>query len=282
AGLAVALLAPLALRRAPPPSAREAVSRPAAPLSTSSPGPREREPFPQAAPAPAAPAVGARAAQDLSAEGTARRERSAADAEGRAEPKGRREEVRPGPAGTPSAGRFGEAAPAPARAAGGADRSLPEARRQVASGQEWPPTPGTEVAEAEEEEDAPALVSDASAPPRRAAKSVTAAPVPRAGVAPPPAGVDARLRSLSSRTMRSAAEARELRDAWEAFVREDPEGPHADDARLRALEAGAAAWGLGGQRDDRARVEKDAREYLRRAQGAHKERVRALLAGLQP
>jgi hypothetical protein len=82
--------------------------------------------------------------------------------------------------------------------------------------------------------------------------------------------------------MKSAAEARDLREAWLAFVREDPEGQHADEARLRALEAGAAAWRLGGLPADRAQVEKDAREYLRRPDGAHKERVRALLAGLEP
>jgi hypothetical protein len=51
---------------------------------------------------------------------------------------------------------------------------------------------------------------------------------------------------------------------------------------VRALEAGAAAWRLGGVLADRQQVERAGREYLRRPEAAQKERVRALLAGLRP
>jgi hypothetical protein len=284
AGLAVAVLAPLALRHspAPRPSIDEAASRPAAPLAAPSAAPRR-----EAAPGPAAPAPAPLERRFATPPAPPR---AVPPPEGPPPPLVTRAEPQGGRA-TPAGEAAGQAVPRAreeaeaAAALSGRDAASPaEAARRTPAA--LPPTaPAAEAvegAEAEEEEDATPLVSDDSAPPRKAAGAVAGAAAPRAGGAPASPGADARLRSLSSRTMRSAADARALRDAWLAFVREDPDGPHADDARLRALEAGAAAWRLGGLRDDRTQVDKDAREYLRRPDGAHKERVRALLAGLDP
>ena len=139
---------------------------------------------------------------------------------------------------------------------------------------------GEAAGEADVDEEA-ALVSDNSGPARDAAARPHAA-TGQAGAAPPSPTADPRFEALAGRAARSAAEARALRDAWQAYVRENPQGPRADAARVAALEAGAAAWRLGGRPEDRAQVERDGREYLRRPQAADKERVRALLAGLQP
>jgi hypothetical protein len=274
AGLAVAVLAPLALRQSPTPlpPAREAASSAALPAPASPEAPRVTPPT---AAAPPAPATQGGIAPQRAGEETVRRERAAAAAGPRAL---RKSAAEPARADAPTAGFATQPTEATsaedARGAAGANQVAPPPAAPAAAAE-------AEALDPEEEEDATPLVSDDSAPPRKAADTVAGAAPPRSA-APPAPGAQERLRSLSSRTMRSAAEARALRDAWQTFVREDPEGAHADVARLRALEAGAAAWRLGGQRDDRAQVEKDAREYLRRPDGAHKERVRALLAGLEP
>ena len=282
AGLVVAVLAPLALRQSPgpQPAARDAASRPALPLSTSPEAPR---PEPSTAAAPAAPPIEERLAPEPAENRTGRRERAAAPALGRTAGKRQAQPLRADAPTAGVAGQPGEATAAPAaEPTDGAAAGQTEGARLVAQEAAAPPAADAAGGDIDEEEDATPLVSDDSAPPRKAASTIAGASAPRAAAAPPAPGAQERLRSLSGRTMRSAAEARALRDAWQAFVREDPEGPYADVARLRALEAGAAAWRLGGLRDDRAQVEKDAREYLRRPDGAHKERVRALLAGLEP
>ncbi len=287
AGLAVAVLAPLALRQAagPEPGAKRAASQRDLPTEALRQGPRP-EPAPTVA--PAAPTAGAPLAPPVANERPVARQRAAAPSaeENVSVPRSARE---PGRADAPSAAFALE--PRQAAPVAGASTRAPapveaEAAGRAAQGAAAPrpatPQPDEESAEADEEEDATPLVSDDSAPPRKATDARAGALAPRAEAAPSRPGTEARLRSLSSRTTRSAAEARALRDAWQSFVREDPEGAHADDARLRALEAGAAAWRLGGLAEDRAQVERDARDYLRRPDGAHKERVRALLAGLEP
>jgi hypothetical protein len=202
------------------------------------------------------------------------------------------EQAPPPPAAPPAPARTVPPA-ATAQAEAGAEAPVARERRAArpldGRGSELAPgalaataAPEPEVATAEdEEEDATSLVDDSATERDEAGRppAVPTMPAP-AGQARP--GTDERFRSLSTRAARNAAEARALRDAWQALVREDPAGPHADDARMHALEAGAAAWRLGRLREDRAQVERDARDYLRRTEGAHKERVRALLAGLEP
>jgi hypothetical protein len=270
AGLAVAVLAPLALRERPPlPPAPEAASAPAVP-------PAPATAVPEAAydrPAP----VGARArafsappARNQPADGLAKRERGDA-AEAKPNLRRQREEV--------TAGRHGDLkAEEQARRGTLADQRETRAMGAIAP----PPAVPAEVdaagQEAEAEDDAP-LVSDNSGPGR---ESSARPPSAAAGAPMKSRPADPRFQALAGRAARSAAEARALRDAWQAYVRDNPEGPHADEARVSALEAGAAAWRLGGLREDRVQVERDGREYLRRPEAADKERVRALLAGLAP
>jgi hypothetical protein len=71
-----------------------------------------------------------------------------------------------------------------------------------------------------------------------------------------------------------------LRDAWRAYLRDEPAGPRADEARVRAVEAGAAAWRQGGDEKDRREAERDAREYLARKDALQPGRVRAALEAL--
>jgi putative zinc finger protein len=84
---------------------------------------------------------------------------------------------------------------------------------------------------------------------------------------------------LARRTVASAAEARSLRDAWRAFAREAA-GPRADEARVRAIEAGAEAWRRGRDEKDRAETLTDARAYLDRPDAVQADRVREALRSL--
>ena len=87
---------------------------------------------------------------------------------------------------------------------------------------------------------------------------------------------------MLGRTAGSAAEARALRDAWRAFAREEREGSRADEARVRAVEAGADAWRKGKDEKDRAEAQREGREYLARADALQPDRVRAALRTLAP
>ncbi len=86
--------------------------------------------------------------------------------------------------------------------------------------------------------------------------------------------------ALRARRAHSAAEARDLREAWRQFVAANPSDPRVDEARVAGIEAGALAFRLSHDRDDRARTETDARAYLAREDAAQADRVRALLASL--
>ena len=93
---------------------------------------------------------------------------------------------------------------------------------------------------------------------------------------------EARFQFLAKRKGATAAEARALRDAWRAFARDEPTGPRADEARVRAVEAGAAAWREGRDEKDRADAEREGREYLARKDALQPDRVRAALKTLSP
>jgi hypothetical protein len=94
--------------------------------------------------------------------------------------------------------------------------------------------------------------------------------------------VEERYQSLLDQRPLTAADARALRDGWEAFVRDQPSGPHADEARVRAIEAGATAWRLGGEASDRDRARAAAQAYLALEAEPQRDRVRALLDTLPP
>jgi hypothetical protein len=91
-------------------------------------------------------------------------------------------------------------------------------------------------------------------------------------------------RNLLLRSAQTLGEARELREAWRSFSQLHPEGPSADEARVRVVETGAQAYRLGSDPDDLARLKDDARAYLERKDAAQAARVRAVLEalGLQP
>jgi hypothetical protein len=83
-------------------------------------------------------------------------------------------------------------------------------------------------------------------------------------------------RRLEASRPRSAAEWRRQRDAWSAFALAHPADPLADEARVRAIEAGREAWLAGGSDDDAEAVRRDVRAYLEREDALQKERVERL------
>jgi len=99
--------------------------------------------------------------------------------------------------------------------------------------------------------------------------------------APGPTSED-RFQLLLGRTPSSAAEARALREAWRAYAREAGTGPRADEARVRAVEAGVEAWRRGKDEGDRARARRDGREYLERPDALQRDRVQGVLQSLSP
>jgi hypothetical protein len=86
-----------------------------------------------------------------------------------------------------------------------------------------------------------------------------------------------RYQALIDRRPATLADARALRDAWETFARDQLGDPRADEARVRAIEAGAAAWRLGADPADLAHVRELGRAYLDTEGAPQRERVRAIL-----
>jgi hypothetical protein len=77
-----------------------------------------------------------------------------------------------------------------------------------------------------------------------------------------------------------ATAARSRREAWRAFARDHPSHAGADEARVRALEAGAQLYRLGQDPRDLESLRADAAAYLARPDAAQPDRVRALLRQL--
>jgi hypothetical protein len=89
-----------------------------------------------------------------------------------------------------------------------------------------------------------------------------------------PAHGEAEYRRLAAAAPTGADAWRERREAWRAFVETYPQSPLADEARVRAIEAGIAAWRAGGRKEDLARAEKDLAAYLDRDDALLKDRAR--------
>lgn len=87
---------------------------------------------------------------------------------------------------------------------------------------------------------------------------------------------EARFARLAAIEPGSAAEWRGLRDAWLSFAAADPAGPRADEAQVRAIEAGCEAWRASGSERDGAACRQAQGDYLDRPDAAQKARVRAL------
>jgi hypothetical protein len=88
--------------------------------------------------------------------------------------------------------------------------------------------------------------------------------------------------SLAKPPFASVAAARQARDAWRAYVGTQPAGPRADQARVRTIEAGLAAWELSREEQDRTVLRRDIAEYLGRRDAVQAERVRAIRRRLEP
>ena len=73
---------------------------------------------------------------------------------------------------------------------------------------------------------------------------------------------------------------RARREAWRTFVGLHPKSPRADEARVRSIEAGIAAWRLGNDPVDLGQARVDAAAYLARPDAAQAVRVRAMISGL--
>lgn len=91
---------------------------------------------------------------------------------------------------------------------------------------------------------------------------------------------EAEYRRLSAPAAETVEALRARREAWRAFAERFPRSRHADEARVRVVETGAAAWRLGRDARDLARAREDAAAYLDRADAAQPARVRALVTEL--
>lgn len=89
-------------------------------------------------------------------------------------------------------------------------------------------------------------------------------------------------RRLEAVRPRSAAEWRRLRDEWNALAAAQADPLRADEARVRAIEAGREAWRRGADASDEDAFRRDAAAYLERADALQKPRVERLLAEAGP
>ena len=89
-----------------------------------------------------------------------------------------------------------------------------------------------------------------------------------------------RYEALLTRPATSVAQARALRDAWDLFAHDFPADARADEARVRAIEAGVQAWTLGRDPGDLAAVRARGLAYLEAENAPQAARVRAALAAL--
>lgn len=151
------------------------------------------------------------------------------------------------------------------------------------------------VAQTKAEEKAVEAFSDTTAdavvPMAEMRKESDAAATPREGQlsgagyarsAGPRLSGDERYALLLARRPPTAAGARALGKAWEAFAREFPTDRRADEARVRAIESAVTAWRLGGETVDLASARVAGRAYLDAESAPQRGRVRALLDTLPP
>ncbi len=104
---------------------------------------------------------------------------------------------------------------------------------------------------------------------RMAAASVRA----EGGAARKASSEETAFQRLDAERPRTAEEWRSLREAWRTFARSHADGSLADEARVRAIEAGLEAYRRSADEADAARVRRDAALYLARADAFQRERV---------
>jgi hypothetical protein len=101
-------------------------------------------------------------------------------------------------------------------------------------------------------------------------------------VAAPADAVEAEFAALGARPAESEGERRGLREAFRSFARRHPGSPRADEARVRAVSLGIEIARSSGEARDVEEARREARDYLARGDATQKDRVKALLAGLEP
>jgi hypothetical protein len=243
----------------------------------------QRARVPQAAPAPVATLAGrgpeavAPAAPEEARSRVADAEAPARRAESAAPPAVRSEQRRlaePAPLGAPPApAATSEPAREQSKNAAGAPPTQGYAAAPPAEMDEVQAARPQTAAPAKKMEGAPNTAREEEAKGRRDKVALGAA---QDRAADAPAGEDG-FQRLARRTVSSADEARALRDAWGALARDLGTGSRADEARVRAVEAGIEAWRRSGDEGDRAAAQRDARAYLERPDALQPARVRDAL-----
>jgi hypothetical protein len=85
---------------------------------------------------------------------------------------------------------------------------------------------------------------------------------------------------LAAPSAQTVGALRARREAWRTFVLLYPNSSWTDEARVRAIEAGIAAWRLGHDPVDLGQARVDAASYLARPDAAQAVRVRAILENM--
>lgn len=119
--------------------------------------------------------------------------------------------------------------------------------------------------------------AEAPAQPKAAAPGRVARPMAGTLVTQSAPGSEAEWRRLEAVRPATADEWRRLREALRRFALAAPQGPHADQARVRTIESGFEAWRAGADPADEELFRRDATAYLEREDAKQKERVRGLL-----
>jgi Putative zinc-finger len=148
----------------------------------------------------------------------------------------------------------------------------PEAAVEGAAGQHlFEPKPEADDA------DSPAAVGEAKKVGSATRSASAARRDAEAGRAEPPAP-KLRFRTLAAAVASNVEDARRLREQWRSFVAQGPSAAQADEGRVRIVQMGVQAWHLSNDPGDLVLVKRDGEDYLRRADAAQGDRVRALLS----
>ena len=163
------------------------------------------------------------------------------------------------------------AGPAPARdvVAADATREREEIERPLPDANAIPVSAGGPATLARSAAAPAAAPAEASAPAVKGMRSPALAIADEEGRA---------FRRLDATHPSSTEEWRRLREAWLAFAAAHPADRRADEARVRAIEAGREAWLAGGSAADEEAFRRDAAAYLAAETSLQKQRVERLLA----
>lgn len=261
AALVLAVVVPRTIDRVPPGPAPESVA-PSASAPNAAPE-SEAEPSAPLPPVSTAPAVTEDAA--------------ARDQKARAAPSARQEGKESRPAVAAPAPAPQRPAPPTAGASSAAPGTDALARRRVLGA---PPSGPAEadLGAAKAEADSPVTESSEAGAPAEPPGPLSAALETAAAAAP---SSETTFRSLLRTPPSDADGWRGRREGWRVYAEEHSGGPHADEARVRVIEAGVAAWRAGGRDDDLERALADLAAYLGRDDARQKDRARRAVESLE-